>query len=125
MALPDPRSLKEPIGWRHSSFAQISALPTSAVRSTSRVRPATPATRRGAARVASSGTGSIGVVAVSAERQEAAGPGAPGLLVDVAGRRHVLDREAERLEERDLVGRAAARDLADQDLADLAPDVIV
>src|SRR5258708_7296151 len=53
MALAAPRSLKEPMGCRFSSFSQISAGAPSAFRRTSGVRRVTPARRSRAARISS------------------------------------------------------------------------
>src|SRR5436309_234217 len=56
-------------------------------------------------------------------------PGAGAALrrfpVDDVRRGDVLDAEAERLEERDLLGRSAARDPTRQHVAELAADVLV
>src|SRR6266404_851684 len=123
MALSAPRSLNEPIGWRFSSFSQISAGASSTFRRTSGVRIADPAMRPRAARMSSSAGGSIVRMAAPSEFQESAGPRGPGLLVDEPGRRDVLDREAERLEERDLVRRPPSPGAAGQHLADLGDDV--
>ena len=46
-------------------------------------------------------------------------------LVDAVRRGEVLDGDAERLEQGDLVRRGASRGLAGQHLADLADDVVV
>src|SRR5512141_3107539 len=124
IAFPAPRSLKEPIGWRFSSFSQISA-GASPLRRTSGVRMADPAMRPRAARISSIEGGSIVRVALSSKVEEASGPGRSRLLVDVAGRRDVLDGDAERLEERDVLCRGPAVDAAGQDLADLPDDVVI
>src|SRR5262245_18860489 len=58
MRLPAPRRLKEPIGWRFSSFRKISAGAWSTLRRTSGVRRTVPARRSRAAWMASRGTGS-------------------------------------------------------------------
>ena len=66
------------------------------------------------------------LVAASAELDRTGRcPSRAALLVDVLRGGDVLDREAERLEERDLVRRRRARGLADEDLAELADDVLV
>src|SRR6476661_3870574 len=125
MALPAPRSLNEPIGWRFSSLSQISPGASSTLSRTSGVRIAEPAMRPRAARMSSIAGGSIVRVAAPSEFQEPSGPRGTGLLVDVPGRCDVLDGDAERLEERHLVGRPPAPGAAGQDLADLADDVSV
>src|ERR1700693_4840573 len=100
-----------------ASFNQISAANPSAFNRTSGVRIADPAMRPRAARMSSRVGGSIVRVAAPSEVEEAPGPGRLRLLVDVAGRRDVLDREAERLEERHFVRRAPSLDPAGQDFA--------
>ena len=67
--------------------------------------------------------GSVGFVAASAELDELAEARAAGLRVDVLRGGDVLDREADRLEERDSVGASASGHRADDDLAELADDV--
>jgi hypothetical protein len=115
--------LNEPIGWRFSSFSQISAGASSTLRRTSGVRIADPAIRLRAARMSSRAGGSIVRVAAPSEFQEPPGPRGPGLLVDMKGRRDILDGEAERLEERHLAGRPSSRGASGQHLADFGDDV--
>src|SRR5215831_302256 len=126
-ALPAPRSLKEPMGWSASTFSQISAGPSTG-RRRSGVRTTNPETRCRAATISSRETGargSIGVGTVASELEESADARGAGLSVDVLRGSDVLDRETDRLEQRDLVGVASPLDGAEQDLAELARDVRV
>src|SRR5688572_31403089 len=75
------------------------------------------------ARVTSSGVG----IAQTAEHHPRARAGGDRAVVDPPRRRDVLDRQAKRLEERDLLRRAAPDDArrVEEQLADLADDVVV
>src|SRR5258706_8616029 len=76
-----------------------------------------------AARMSSRAGGSIVRVAAPSEFEKPSGPRGPGLLVDVPGRRDVLDSDAERFEERHLVRRTPPPGPVGQDLAELGDDV--
>src|SRR5262245_33212001 len=52
-------------------------------------------------------------------------PAGPGLLPDMVGRRQVLDRDPEGLEESDLAGRPSAGQCPRQDLPQLPEEVVV
>src|SRR5262245_49714675 len=60
-----------------------------------------------------------------AERHDGAGARGDRAIEEVAGGREILDGDAERLEQRDLVGRAPAGDPAEEDVPELARDVVV
>src|SRR5260221_1649461 len=86
---------------------------------------AEPTRRARAARMSASGMGSRAGMAAASEFDGHSQALFQGLLVDVMRRRQVLHGQPQRLEQRDLVGRGPARDLAKQNFADLAPDVVV
>src|SRR5262245_47970055 len=124
-ALPEPRILNEPIGWRFSSFRKICDGPSTSSR-TSGVRMAMPVIRDAAARISARPIGSIGVVASASERDRLTETrSAANLRVDVLRRGDVLDREAHGLENRDVGRRGPSRHRARDELAHVADDVRV
>src|SRR5436190_11840202 len=123
IALPAPRSLNDPIGWRHSSLRKISAGVSSTLSRTSGVRSASPAILCCAARMASIGTGSSGFIVLLSKRNGSSRALRDGLLEHHVRRREVFDRQAERFEQRDLVERGSAGDLSDQHVANFAENV--
>src|SRR5882672_995116 len=82
------------------------------------------AMRSRAARTSSTLNGSMCRNARSTQVHCYARAGAHRFRVDVRRRREILDRQPERFEERDLVGVATADRPANEQLADLADDVI-
>src|SRR5215211_5537484 len=127
MAFAAPRSLNDPMGWRFSSLSQSSPAACGTSSLTSGVRTTRPSSRCRAARTSASVISSGVGMPQAAEVEPGAGAPRDGAIVDAACRGDVLDREAERLEHRDLLRRSAsgyARRL-DEQLADLAHDVVV
>src|SRR5688572_5507690 len=102
MALPAPRSLNEPMGCRFSSLSQISPAASGMSSLTSGVRIAMPASRSRAARMSAIVTSSGVGIAQTAELDPASRAGGDRAIIDAACRGDVFDREAERLEHRQL-----------------------
>src|SRR5438874_1653736 len=123
IAFAAARILKEPTGCRTSSLRWISRPESGSRRSG--VRSAIPATLRRAWRISSTPTGSRFLVAASSEPDplSEAGPARAG--VDVVRAGNVLDREADRLEDRHVGGRGAAGNLPDEDLPEVAEEVVL
>src|SRR5512132_398157 len=97
-----------PTSWTTSASRTRHSLRRSARRSTSApARPRRRSARKSAARRS------------EADQRRIDGA-APPALVDRLADRQVLDGEAGRIEERDLVGRLPARRLPDQDVTELA-----
>src|SRR5258706_9680967 len=92
---------------------------------TSGVRTATPASRPRAARTSSIVGASSLRMPLPSERDRASGSRVPRLRVDVVRRRQVLDGDAERLEERDLLAVTPPRQLPEEQIPELADDVRV
>src|SRR6266550_2011778 len=101
-ALAAPRSLYALIGWRFSSLSRTSGNPGPSSRRTSGVRTIVPAMRFRASRISSKPMGRTG----SSTQHQRRGC-------------HVLDRDAHRLEQRDLLGAAPAGISTQHDRADL------
>ena len=114
IALPAPRILNESTGCSVSSFSQISASESTSSR-TSGVRTRCPRSSRGRAGSRSSG--------ITARRPTPTSLGL-GAAQHVLGGGQILDGEAERLEDRDLLRRPSPLRRADQELADLGADVL-
>src|SRR5205814_4692183 len=125
MAFTAPRSLNEPIGCRFSSLSQISAGASSRLSRTSGVSTAAPAMRSRAARIASRPGTSGACKLLASERNRDSGAGGERGTVDVVRGGEVLDRDPQRLEQRDvLVGEPAGR-AVQQHVPELALDVLV
>src|SRR5689334_22629981 len=120
-----PRSLKDPMGWRHSSLRWMRAGASGRSRGRSGVRRATPAMRSRARAISSGRGGSSARIATSPEIDGRAGPEPERGAVDVVRRGQILHRDAEGLEEGDLVLGAASRHAAEEHLAHLAHDVVL
>src|SRR5690348_953475 len=88
------------------------------------VRTTVDAIRSRAARMSSIVSGSMGRNAHSTQLDFDADLLPLCFPIEEMRRRQILDRKAERLEERNLIVAATARRLADQYLANLADDVI-
>ncbi len=114
-AFPAPRILNEPIGCRFSSLSQISAGASSTWSRTSGVRIAVPASRSRAASMSASGIRKSNLDAHASLSR------APE---NEFRRREVLDRDAERLEDGQLVLVLAAWVRPEQHLAELGLDVV-
>src|SRR5262245_52391917 len=123
IAFPAPRSLKEPIGWRFSSFNQIRSGRSLTSRRTSGVRIAEPAMRPRAARISSRVGGSSARTPVASEIDGDPPSLRAGARMDQVRRREVLDRDAQGLEEGHLARRAPAGDALEENVAQLADDV--
>src|SRR5438093_741978 len=135
-AIMAPGILKEPMGWRFSSLRWIRAggrrappVPASgsavSSRGTRGVRRAAPAMRSRAWAISSGRGGSIARIALPSQLHRRAGARPARILVDETRRGHVLDAEAQRFEERDLLGRAPPGHLPEKDVPDLTHDVVV
>src|SRR5262245_27193549 len=123
MALPDPRSLNEPIGWRFSSLSQIAPGRSGNSKRTRGVRIAEPAMRSRAARISSRVGGSSARTPVASEIDGDAPTLRPRPRMDEVRRREVLDRDAQGLEQGDLARRPTAGDALEEDVSQLADDM--
>src|SRR5258705_10117506 len=125
MAFVAPRSLKEPMGWRHSSLRWIRAGASGRSSGTSGVRSTTPWIRSRARAISSGRGGSTARIARPTEIELYAAASLERFLVDVVCRRQVLDRDSQRLEERDLRRRAPSGHAAEKEIAHFAHDVAI
>src|SRR6266849_2047160 len=124
IALPAPRSLKEPMGCRFSSLRWISAGASSTFSRTSGVRVAMPTSRSRAARISGSDGASSSDIPRPSQLHAGARPGGESVVVDEPGRGHVLDREPEGLENGDVGLGLAPPAAPEEQLAQLAADVV-
>src|SRR6187549_409115 len=127
IAFAAPRSLNDPMGCRFSSLSQIS--PGTSGRSSlmSGVRTTMPARRSRAARTSASVTSSGVGIAQPTELEPRSCARGDGAVVNPPCRCDVLDREAERLEDREVLRRSASLHAwrVDEQLTDLSHNVVV
>src|SRR6267143_178302 len=113
------------MGWSVSSLRCIRQGTSGRSRRTSGVRRAPPAMRSRAFKISSGRGGSTARITQSSQLDGRAGAALERRPVDVVRGGQVLDRDPQRLEERDLIRRASPGNATQKSLADLPDDVIL